>query len=233
MAQSHPSGEDQFVTTTLQILAWAQKNTRALILGAGTLAIAIFAVKYYLDYQNTVQEAASSEIRTIRFQMQSGSSDQSIERLRTFMITYDGTVYAQEARILLAQSLLESGRTGEAIEPASQAISDLKDDVLSGRAAFLLAAAYEEVADTNSAIQTYERIGNDVQQRVQRSRALQAAARLREGSGDYAGAAAIYAQLLEFTPEDVPAHAFYRMRITEMRTAERRVPQMPAEVEGG
>jgi predicted negative regulator of RcsB-dependent stress response len=219
MAEPRPTGEDRFVAATLKILNWAQNNTRALILSLGAVAIVVFGVRYYIDYQQRLREAAATEIQSIRFQAQSGDASQTVEQLRSYLVRFSGTPYAREARVLLAHSLLLGNRASEAIEPARQAIDELGKDPLSTRAAFLLAAAYEETADTAAAISVYEAIGERVKRRSQKSRGLEGAARLRAASGDRAGAARVYDQLVALTPEDAVQRQLYEMRAAEMRAA--------------
>jgi len=211
------TGEDRFVVVLLQLLGWAQRNTRALVLSVGAAAIVIFAVRYYVDYRYQVREAAATQMVGLRFQLSSGSAVESIEHLRAFLVQFSGTHYAREARVLLAHSLLLSNRAAEAIDPASQAMNDLGADFLSMRAAFLAAAAYEEVGDTSAAIDVYREIAQKVGMRVQQSRALEAAGRLLDARGDAAAAATVYEQLAEMTPEDAPARPFYEMRAAELR----------------
>ncbi len=215
--QRHTSDEDRFVAGTLQILNWAQKHTRMLVVGAVALAIAVLAVRYYVDYRRQVREVASAEIRNIRGELLSGDASQVVDQLRAFVIQYEGSDYDREARVLLAHSLLLSNRASEAIEPARQAMSQLGDDPLATRAAFLLAAAFEEVGDTAGAIQTYERIGDRLESRLLKSRGLEGAARLRAAQGDRAGAMALYQELAALTPEEETARRmFYEMKAAEM-----------------
>ncbi|NIR42998.1 MAG: tetratricopeptide repeat protein [Gemmatimonadetes bacterium] len=216
MPQPRPTGEDRFIQTVYEFGAWAQRNTRALVLGIAALAIIGFSVKYYIDYTRRVEEAASSELRAIRFQANNNPA-QAVEQLRGLIAQYDGSSYAREGRVLLAYALLLQNRPGEAVAPAREAVRELEHDVLSIRAAFLLAAAYEEVADTAAAIAVYEDIGREVEARVQKSRALQAAARLKAAFGDPQGAARILEQLAEITPPEAAAHDFYLMRAAEYR----------------
>lgn len=217
MPEPQHVGEDRFVATILQIAAWAQKNSRALILALGAAAILIFGVKYFMDYQQRVREAANAELRNIRTQLQTGNPDQVVDQLRNFLVQFGDAPNAKEARVLLAQSLLMVNRASEAIEPARRAMEGLGGDILSMRAAFLLGAAYEETGDTSAAIATYEDIGRSVEFRVQRTRGLEAAARLLAARGDLARAVAIYEQLKEMTPSEAPARAFYEMRAAELR----------------
>ncbi len=217
MNQFDTSGEDRFVAGILQIVGWAQRNTRALVLTIIAAAIVIFAVKYYLDFKTRVRQAAATEMVNLRFQLQSGTTDQIVEQLRTYLIQFDGTSYAHEARVLLAHTLLQANRAAEAIEPARQSMKDLGEDILSLRAAFLAAAAYEEVGDTSSAIGVYRQIAQETDMRVQRARALEAMALLMAASGDAARAASIYDELAESAPEDSRARPFYEMRAAEYR----------------
>lgn len=231
MADPHAS-EDRFVALVLQIVTWAQRNTRGLVLGIGAAAILVFAVKYYVDFKQRVHVAAATEMLNLRYQLQTGTPDQVIEQLRAYLLQFGGTSYAREARVLLAHSLLLSNRAAEAIEPARQAMDDLGDDVLSLRAAFLAAAAYEEVGDTTAAIDVYREIGRRTDFRVQKSRALEAAARLLSARGDAAEAAAIYDGLAEITPEAAPARPYYEMRAAEYRARASGAPASQTVAEG-
>jgi predicted negative regulator of RcsB-dependent stress response len=216
MPEPRHAGEDRFVAGILQIASWAQRNSRALILAIGAAAILLFGVKYYMDYRHRVRQAAGTELRNIRTQLQTGNPDQVVDQLRNFLVQFGDAPNAREARVLLAQSLLLVNRAGEAIEPARQAMDDL-EGILAMRAGFLLGAAYEETGDTAGAIGVYERIGRSVDYRVQRTRALEAAARLQAARGNLARALATYEQLKEMTPAEAPAHSFYEMRAAELR----------------
>ncbi len=218
MPEQHYSQEDRFVAGVLQIWSWAQKNTRVLFVGLAAIAIIVFGVRYYLDYQKRVRQTASTEIRAIRYELAAGNPDQVVDRLRSFLVQFDGTDYAREARLLLAHSLLLVNQAPLAIEPARRAADKLGTEPLSTRAALLLAAAYEEVADTANAISTYEDVGRRAPYRVDKSRGLEGAARIRAAQGDLAGAAAIYRELAQMTPETAPMRRFYEMRAAENST---------------
>ncbi len=216
MAQ-HTSGEDRFVATSLQLLTWAQRHTRALVLGLGAVAILVFGVRYYFNFQRQVRQAASTQMRALRSGIQVTSADELADQARAYLIQYGSSPYAQEARVLLAENLLLANRASEAIEPARRATVDMAKDVLSVRAGFLLAAAHEEVGDTSSAISVYEQIGRSARSRIAKSRGLEGAARLQAARGDRDGAASLYEELVKLTPEDAPARAFYEMRVAELR----------------
>jgi predicted negative regulator of RcsB-dependent stress response len=219
MAQPQMSAEDRFVAAVLYFIAWARRNTRALVLALSAVAILAFGLKYYVDYKHRLQEAAATQLRTLRFQLQTGSPDEVVEQLRTYLVQFGETEYGREARVLLAQALLMQNRAQEAIQPAREAMTDLGSDVVSMRAGFLLAAAYEEVGDTSAAIEVYREMGRKLDLRIQRSRALEGAARLLAARGDASAAAAVYEQLARMTPERAPARSYYEMRAAEMRAA--------------
>jgi predicted negative regulator of RcsB-dependent stress response len=203
------SQEDTFVASVLRFSAWAQKNTRTLVVVIVALLIAVFGVRYYFSYHKQLREAASGEIRAIRYGMQAGQTTTVVDRLRSFLVQFDKTPYAREARVLLAQSLLTENKPAEAIEPARRAADKVGSNPLSDRAAFLLAAAYEQLGETAQAIGVYEDVGRRSRHRVEKSRGLEAAARLRLAEGDSAGAAALYGEIVQLTPEDSPARAYY------------------------
>ncbi len=234
--QQHYAQEDRFVASVLQFANWAQKNTRTLVILVAALAITVFGVRYYFSYQNQLREAASAEIRTIRYEMQAGQTSVALERLRTFLMQFDGTPYSREARVLLAHSLLLEDRAVEAIDPARRAADRVGRNPLSDRAAFLLAAAYEQLGETAQAIAVYEDLGLRARHRADRRRALEGAARLRAASGDLTGAAALYDQIQAALPEDAPVRYYYELRAAEARAQSIVVAQPPSEVsssEGG
>ena len=216
--RSKGSDEDSFVAGALQLTTWAQRSSRVLVLGGVAVAILVAGVFYYRDYQNKVRSAASTELRTIRFQLETGGGAEAVERIRTFLAQFSGSSYAKEAQVLLAHALLLQNRAGDAIDPAREAASgDIGKDVLATRAAFLLAAAYEEVADTAAAIGVYEEIGRKARLTLEKRRGLEGAARLRSVGGDLLAAAELYDQLVELLPEDNPLRSLYQMRAAEMR----------------
>ncbi|UCC72705.1 MAG: tetratricopeptide repeat protein [Gemmatimonadota bacterium] len=232
MVQQDYSQEDKFVATVLRTWAWAQRNTRTLVVGIVAAAIIVFGVRYYVDYQARVREAASAQIRAIRFDSQTSNAAATVDRLQAFLIQFGSTPYSREARVLLAHALLLQNRAAEAIEPARQAADKVGSEPLSNRAAFLLAAAYEEVADTSAAIAAYEQVGLHSQLRLEKSQGLEGAARLRAAQGDHAGAAALYDQLIELFSESAQGRAFYELRAAEER-AQALVTSQATLAEGG
>lgn len=210
------AAEDTFITWVLRLTAWAQHNTRALIFAV--IAVAIFAggVLYYRDYRSRVNQAAANDLRTLESQVQSDGGPQAIDGLRSFLTQFGGTRYAREARVLLAQQLLEQGRAADAIGPAQMAAKDLGKDPVATRAALLLAAAQEEAGDTAAAIQVYERIGARAQLTSEKAQGLEGAARLLAASGQVTGAIDMYDKLIALMPEESPRRGVYAMRKAEL-----------------
>jgi predicted negative regulator of RcsB-dependent stress response len=236
MPEQHYSQEDKFVASVIQFSSWAQKNTRTLVVFIVALMITVFGVRYYFSYQTQLREAASAEIRAIRYDLQAGQTSVVVDRLRTFLIQFENTPYGREARVLLAHSLLIEHRAVEAIEPARRAADKVGSSPLSDRAAFLLAAAYEEVGETAQAIAVYEDVGRGSGHRAEQSRGLEGAARLRAASGDLAGAAALYNEILGLIPDEIPARTYYELRAAEASAQSLVTSQPPSEAtssEGG
>lgn len=213
-----PTADDKFVASSLQFLAWARENTRALVLGIGAVLVLAAGVYYYLDYRGRVEEAASTQIQTIRFDLGVGNVSQTVESLRTYIARFGSTRYGTEARVMLAHALLLENRAGEAIAPAQEAAAKLGSDPLAARAAFLMAAAYEQVSDTAAAIQVYEQIGDKASLLPERVRGYDGAAELLAAQGQKARAVELYRKIIELTPEDSPRRAFYEMQAAEVAT---------------
>ncbi len=211
-----PTADDKFVATSLQFLAWARNNTRALILGIAAIGLFAAGILYYLDYRQDVQDFASTNLQNLRFELNSGNTSQTIESLRIYIARFGSTRYGTEARVLLAHSLLLQNRAGEAIGPASEAAKNFGSDPLGVRAAFLLAAAQEQVGDTPAAIDVYVRIGNEARLTPERIRGYDAAAQLYAAGGDGARAAQVYGEILALLPEDSPGRAFYEMQAADV-----------------
>jgi predicted negative regulator of RcsB-dependent stress response len=229
MAEQQYSQEDRFVAAVLQFSNWAQRNTRTLVVAIVALAIAVFGVRYYFSYQTQLREAASAEIRSIRYDLQVGQTSMVVDQLRTFLIQFDNTPYSREARLLLAHSLLLENQPVEAIEPARRAADRVGRNPLSDRAAFLLAAAYEQLGETAQAIAVYEDVGRRARHRADQRRGLDGAARLRAASGDRAGAAALYEEILGLIPDDSPARSYYELRAAEVNAQSLVTSQAPSE----
>ncbi|UCC83046.1 MAG: tetratricopeptide repeat protein [Gemmatimonadota bacterium] len=232
MAEQY-SQEDKFVALVLQFTNWAQRNTRTLVVAIVALMLVVFGVRYYFSYQAQLRNAASAEIRAIRFDLQAGETSAVVDRLRTFLIQFEDTPYGREARVLLAHSLLLENRAVEAIDPARQAADRVGRNPLSNRAAFLLAAAYEEVGETAQAIAVYEDLGRRSRHQADRRRGLESAASLRAVSGDRAGAAALYQEILEMTPDDNPARRYYELRAAEANAQSLVTSPAPSEATSG
>jgi tetratricopeptide (TPR) repeat protein len=176
-----------------------------------------------------MREAASAEIRSIRYDLQVGQTSMVVDQLRTFLIQFDNTPYSREARLLLAHSLLLENQPVEAIEPARRAADRVGRNPLSDRAAFLLAAAYEQLGETAQAIAVYEDVGRRARHRADQRRGLDGAARLRAASGDRAAAAALYEEILGLIPDDSPARSYYELRAAEVNAQSLVTSQAPSE----
>lgn len=209
------SADDKFVITSLRLLGWARENTRALVLALVAVGILAAGVVYYIDYRNRVEEVASTNLQNIRFELSSGNTSQTIESLRNYIGRFGSTSYGNEARILLAHSLLLENRPDEALEVAREASQDMGNDPLATRAGFLMGAAYEQIGDTASAVQVYEQLGRVAELSPEKIRAFETAAILEAARGNSQQAVALYERILSLIPEDSPQRAFYEMKAAE------------------
>ena len=138
--------------------------------------------------------------------------------MRNYVARFGSTSYGNEARVLLAHSLLLENRPGEALEVARQASQDLGDDPLATRAGLLMGAAYEQVGDTTSAVQVYQEVGRQAELNPEKIRAFETAAILEAARGNTQQALALYDRIITLIPEDSPRRGFYEMKAAEVAT---------------
>jgi tetratricopeptide (TPR) repeat protein len=200
--------------------AWLREHSRAVTVGAVGLLLLVAAGLYYLDYRRDLESAAAVELAQVEETVESGNTTLAISDLQRFLAQYGSTRRAREARVMLGRMLIQAGRPREALDAVSQ-LATQPEDPVAARAALLAGAAYQASGDTIGAIRHYLAIAERLPMDYQRREALASAARLQEMRGDYAGAAATYARLVEIVPEESVERPLYEMRLAEMRARAR------------
>ncbi len=120
-----------------------------------------------------------------------------------------------EARLTLGQALLEDGKPEEAVEVLAPSVREMDSEPIGVQAAFLLAAAYEESGRLQDAETLFLRIANTSELTFQVREALAGAARIRTTTGDLAGAAEFYEEVLSAMDVGDPDRGFWEMRLAE------------------
>ncbi len=191
------STEDVMAVRLLQWASWASRNSRVVILGA-VVVIAIGAgIWYFIDYQRSVTQQAAVELEALRSTAVIGSREEAVASLNTFIQRFGGTVYADEARLMLGRLSLDQRDWQAAIDVLEPAAGRNPDTPLGFGAAMLLANAYEGHGDPNRAAEILSAAASGARYGFQRHQALEEQARVLVDAGDYDGAVSAYEAILE------------------------------------
>jgi predicted negative regulator of RcsB-dependent stress response len=207
--------DDVFVARVFEASTWAQKNSQLLILAGITLLLLLGGAVYYASYKRDLNRQAIAELERVQSVVASAAlpADAEVELIR-YMERFGGTRHAAEAELMLAQLQLRGGK-------AAQAVVTLEDfprsgsDPLGLQARTLLGRAHEELGQYQEAEREYMAVADAAELDFERRDALADAARARSRSGNHAGAAELYRQILEGLDD-----AHYERGLFEMRLAE-------------
>lgn len=210
-----PDSDDALVVRAIEFTAWAKKNIRLIIAAAVVLTLLIGGLIYWRVYQQNRLERAAAEFVQLQQTASSGNMQLAARDMEQYVRRFDGTVYAEEARIALAQIHLQQDSATKAVEVLSGAADRVDDSPLGPQAALLLAAAHQSAGNNDAAIATYMRVADDADLSFRRIAALEAAAQLHSRNGNHAEAANVYQRLTEMAEEGTPQWQMYRMRLAE------------------
>lgn len=208
------SDDDVVMVRALQLSEWARRNARVVI---GVSAIAIVAVLAYLFYgyqKRQSEERASIAFSQVEQTALSGNATLAQRDLTTFIRRFDGTVQADQARLLLAKVHLDAGKAREAVT-VLQAVDEGPGTPVGAQGAMLLGAAQNQAGNRQAAIASYLRVAEAAELEYQQEAALAEAALVRQQGGDFAGAAELYRRLMGMAEEGSFDRSLYEMRLAE------------------
>jgi predicted negative regulator of RcsB-dependent stress response len=208
------SDDDVVMVRALQLSEWARRNARVVI---GVSAIAIVAVLAYVFYgyqKRQSEERASIAFSQVEQTALSGNATLAQRDLTTFIRRFDGTVQADQARLLLAKVHLDAGKAREAVT-VLQAVEEGPATPVGAQGAMLLGAAQNQAGNRQAAIASYLRVAEAAKLQYQQEAALAEAALVRQQGGDFAGAAELYRRLIGMVEEGSFDRSMYEMRLAE------------------
>lgn len=211
--------DDAVVARALELTAWARTNIRIIVGGAIALALVVGGLTYYRAYRESREQRAAAEFVRIEQTAASGNLALASRDLQTFVNRYDGTAYAAEARLALAQLYLDQDSAAKAVQLLDGAAGEVDDSPLGPQSALLLAAAQTAANQRDAAIRSYLAVAEDAELPMYRVRALNGAATLRMEAGDHAGAAELYRRLIDLQEEGTLDEQLFRMRLAEAEAA--------------
>lgn len=212
-AQAEP--DDVVLARALEFSNWARANIKLVIGGAVTVLLIVLALLWWRADRAERNERAAMGFMELEQTVGSGNTALATRELDQFIVRFDGTEYADEARIVLARLHLQAGQPAAAITALERLGSRPGSSTLATQAALLLGAAQQAAGQTDAAVETYLSVADDAELDFQRMEALATAAAIRAGAGDHAAAAELYARAVELAEEGTPEHAIYDMRRAE------------------
>ncbi len=216
---SAPRGtaDDAFTARILQFVGWARDRTEVLIAIVVLLVLLVGGGIYYYNQRAAQLQQAEVELQAIQRTVAFVEPSQGIQQLREFVAQFGGTPHAIEARLALAEILLEEDRAEEAVEILDEVAPSYRDP-LRLQATILLAVALEEAEDWPRAIEVYRELADRAEFSYQRRDAAEGLARSHLAQGDTAAAAEAYERALDELAEgDEERRNYLEMRLAELR----------------
>lgn len=214
-----PPSDDALVVRAIEFSAWARKNIRFIIAAAVVVAVLVGGLVYWRMYRADRMQRAASEFVQLQQTAASGNVQLAARDMEQFVRRFDGTVYAEEARIALAQLHLQQDSAARAVDLLAGSVERIDDSLLGPQTALLLAAAQQAVGDDEAAMATYMAVAEEADLSFRRIAALEAAAQLQARLGNHAEAANVYQRLVETAAEGSAERQIYQMRLAEAQAA--------------
>jgi tetratricopeptide (TPR) repeat protein len=207
--------DDAFLARAVEVSAWARKNIQ-LVVGVGVLLLVLVVglLWYRADRANRLQQAAT-EFYSVQQMAEMGEYNQVVPELTTYIQRFDGTVYAEEARVLLGHVHLNANNPAEAANTLRPFAERVGRTPVAAQGALLLGAAYEAAGDTEAAARTYIAVADRADLLIEQQEALGRAAAVRQQAGDHAGAAEVLRRLAATAEEGTFERSVFEMRLAE------------------
>ena len=208
--------DDAFVAGVIDFSEWTRTHRQALTLIGVAVALLSTGTAYYVNFQRSLRVEAVNRLESIHQTIAISATEDAKAQLSTFLDLFDGTDQAREAVILLGRLHLESGDAPVAISVLERADLGFRDPIgIQGN--FLLARAYELQGRWPEAEDMYLEVADRAEFDFQIREALSSAARARRRQQDAAGAAELYARILETLEDDDPERSLYELRLAEVQ----------------
>lgn len=208
--------EDAFLRFVNRVVDWITTNVRA-VTAAGVVAVLLAgAGLWYLNYSQSLEEQAASELRSLRAALSQGTDTIGAERLASFVDRYAGTESEPQARLLLGRLHLRNGAGEQAVEAVEPAAGAPPETPVGYAGRTLLAKAQEAAGQTDAALSTLGELAENARFPFQRHQAAAERARILVETGRLEEAESIYARLAE-EASGSGARQVYAARLGEVR----------------
>lgn len=210
--QGKLDSDDAMAIRAAELSAWARRNAR-LIIGIAAVALVVVGGLLVWKYQQSAKRAQAGERLLAMSANPALMTAAGTRELEQFINQFDGTPEADEARLRLAQSLLDQGQTRPAMTHL-QRVSGGRGE-LAVQALMMLGSAQAQAGDRAAAIRSYTQAAERAEMKYQKFEALGQAALHHEAGGNHKAAADIYRGLLNESEEGTQQATVIEMRMTE------------------
>ncbi len=197
-------------------MAWARNRTEVLIAAIVVAVLLVGGTVYYFQQRSAQLDRAAAEIQEIQQTLAFTEAGEATNRLREFLAQFGGTPYGIEARLALAEILLDEGDSEEAVAVLSEVAPSFRNP-LRVQATELLAVAHEAAEDWEAAAEVHSQILERAELRFQRRDAAQGLARSYLALGDTSAAVDAYRRTIsELDEDDDESRNYFEMRLAEL-----------------
>jgi predicted negative regulator of RcsB-dependent stress response len=206
----HP--DDAMALRAAALAAWAKRNAR-MIIGISAVTILVLGGLLVWKYTQAQRRAEAAESLLALRANPTVVTAAGSRQLEGFIQKYDGTMEADEARLMLAESRMNAGNPKAAVSELTRLAGS--GSPLAAQAGMMLGSAHAQAGDGAAAIRAYEQAGEKTRLRYQRFEALGQAALQHEVAGNHKAAADIYRRLLGEAEPNSQQATIVEMRMTE------------------
>ncbi len=210
--------DDAFVSTVKRITRWTQENRTQVTVSAAAILVAAAGAAWFISSQRALEQTAAGRLAQVQQTVASGNAQLAIQDLQNFVNTFGSTSAGDQARLMLADLLIQQDRAQEAVDALGELPNEL-DNPFGLPGARLHAAALEELGRYDEAANAYQRLAREARFEYQRREALADAARVHLHHGDPAVAVDLYQQVLDTFDEQESGRGYYTMWLAEARAA--------------
>jgi predicted negative regulator of RcsB-dependent stress response len=203
----------------VRIVEWINKNQRTLIVVAVVVVGSIAAIMYMRVAGARKENFANSLLSNARAVAASGNAALAITDLSDLVMSYRGTIAAEEGEVLLARLRLSEGQSEAAVQALQNYIARGPSDQFRAAAYGLLGGALEQTANFADAAEAYETAAAEAWYDFLSAQYLLDAGRALVEAGDSSRAIATYQRILDDLSEtDMAMEA--RLRLGELQRAD-------------
>lgn len=211
-SRSQLDSDDALAIRAAELSAWARRNARMIMAIAAVALVVVGGLVVWKYQQGQLRAAAGERLLALNANPATATAAGTRE-LEQFISQYGSTPEADEARLMLAQSLMEQGQGRRAL-PHLQRVAD-GGGRMAAQASMMLGSAQSQLGDRAAAVRAYQQAADKAQLKYQRFEALGQAAVQHEAGGNWRAAADIYRGLLAESEEGSQQATIVEMRMTE------------------